>query len=185
MYQIQGSTIINSAAISSQLNTLQCSYCLTQNKPFKVTHHICFNSKQGQVIMHLTCFSEVTSWNLQTEPSWGFQWFSSAHPGNIRTVSLLPSFHVVSNSSFTNYHTVSCVWMTTDGVWIGNWIYYYDTIANSYTLQFTTTHIKFSQFDFTSRFLVTDPNNVLCLLPYRLANVSQLTKLCTCPVYNT
>jgi hypothetical protein len=33
-----------------------------------------------------------------------------------------------------------------------------------------------SQFLFVSRFLVTDPNSVLCLRPYRLANVSQLTK---------
>jgi hypothetical protein len=34
-----------------------------------------------------------------------------------------------------------------------------------------------SQFVFTKRFLVTDPNNVLCVRPYWLANVSQLTKL--------
>jgi hypothetical protein len=30
---------------------------------------------------------------------------------------------------------------------------------------------------FTSRFLVTDPNNVLCLRRYRLVNIPQLTKL--------
>jgi hypothetical protein len=53
----------------------------------------------------------------------------------------------------------------------------YSAIANSRTLQFTTAHTKSSLFVFTSRFLGTGPNNVLCLRPYWLANVSQLTKL--------
>jgi hypothetical protein len=51
----------------------------------------------------------------------------------------------------------------------------YKAVANSCTHLLTTAHTKFSQFVFTSRFLVTDTNNVLCLRPYRLANVSQLT----------
>jgi hypothetical protein len=33
------------------------------------------------------------------------------------------------------------------------------------------------QFVFTGRFLVTDPNNALCIRPYRLTNISQLAKL--------
>jgi hypothetical protein len=53
----------------------------------------------------------------------------------------------------------------------------YSAIANSYTLQFTTAHTKSSQFVFTSRFLLMDPNNGLCLHSYWLANVSQLTEL--------
>jgi hypothetical protein len=52
----------------------------------------------------------------------------------------------------------------------------YSAIANSQTLQFTTAHTMSSQFVCSSRILVTDPNNVLCLRPYWLANVSQLTK---------
>jgi hypothetical protein len=51
----------------------------------------------------------------------------------------------------------------------------YSAIANSHTLQFSTAHTKFFQFVFTSRFLVTDPNSVLCLSSYRQVNVSQLT----------
>jgi hypothetical protein len=51
----------------------------------------------------------------------------------------------------------------------------YSPIANSHTIQLTTTHTKSSQF-FYSRFLVTDPNSVLCLCPYWLLDVSQLTK---------
>jgi hypothetical protein len=52
-----------------------------------------------------------------------------------------------------------------------------NSIANSHILHFTTAHNKSSQFVFTSRFMVTDPNNFLCLRPYRLPNVSQLAKL--------
>jgi hypothetical protein len=37
----------------------------------------------------------------------------------------------------------------------------YNAIANSHTQQFTTAHIKSSQFVFTSRFLATNPNNDL------------------------
>jgi hypothetical protein len=51
----------------------------------------------------------------------------------------------------------------------------YNALANSYTRLLTTAHIKFSQFVFINRFLVMDPNNILCLRPYWLANFSQLT----------
>jgi hypothetical protein len=51
------------------------------------------------------------------------------------------------------------------------------SIANPDILQFITGHTKSSQFVLISRFLVTDSNNVLCLRPYWLANVYQLTKL--------
>jgi uncharacterized PurR-regulated membrane protein YhhQ (DUF165 family) len=42
----------------------------------------------------------------------------------------------------------------------------YSATANSHTLKFTTAHTNSSQFVFTSRFLVTDRKNVLCLRPY-------------------
>jgi hypothetical protein len=51
----------------------------------------------------------------------------------------------------------------------------YNALANSCTPLLTTTHTKYSQSVFTSRFLVTDTSNVLCLRPYWLANVPQLT----------
>jgi hypothetical protein len=50
--------------------------------------------------------------------------------------------------------TLSRIWVTIDGGWIGNWIYWtltdrnysnYSAIANSYTLQITTAGIKSSQ----------------------------------------
>jgi hypothetical protein len=41
----------------------------------------------------------------------------------------------------------------------------YSAIANSHIHQSTTAHTKSSQ-KFTSRFLVTDSDNVLCLRPY-------------------
>jgi hypothetical protein len=53
----------------------------------------------------------------------------------------------------------------------------YKALANSCTRPLTPAHTKSSHFVFTSHFLVTDPNNVLCLRPYRLANILQLTKL--------
>jgi hypothetical protein len=53
----------------------------------------------------------------------------------------------------------------------------YNALANSCTRLITTAHTKFSQFVFTSRFLVTDPINILCLRPYRLAKMPQLNKL--------
>jgi hypothetical protein len=53
----------------------------------------------------------------------------------------------------------------------------YNTLANSCTRLLTRAHAKPSQFVFTNRFLITDPNNVLCLLPYWLANSLHLTKL--------
>jgi hypothetical protein len=47
----------------------------------------------------------------------------------------------------------------------------YNSLTGLHTLKITVTaaHIKSSVF--TSRFLVTDPNNFLCLRPYRLANI--------------
>jgi hypothetical protein len=53
----------------------------------------------------------------------------------------------------------------------------YSAIANSHNLQFIRAHTKSSQFALTSPFLVMNPNNVLCLRPYWLENVSQLIKL--------
>jgi hypothetical protein len=51
----------------------------------------------------------------------------------------------------------------------------YNAVANSRTRLLTTAHTKPSQFVFTSRFPVTDPNNVLFLRRYRLATAPQLT----------
>jgi hypothetical protein len=48
----------------------------------------------------------------------------------------------------------------------------YNVLANSYTRLLTTAHTKFSQFVFTSRFLLTDPNNGVCLRLTLLANIS-------------
>jgi hypothetical protein len=42
----------------------------------------------------------------------------------------------------------------------------YNALANSCARLLTTAHTKSSQFVFTSRFLITDLNNVLCLRPY-------------------
>jgi hypothetical protein len=42
----------------------------------------------------------------------------------------------------------------------------YSTLANSRIRLLTTAYTKSSQFVFTNRFLVTVPNNVLCLRPY-------------------
>jgi hypothetical protein len=53
----------------------------------------------------------------------------------------------------------------------------YTALANSCTLLLTTAHSKSSQIVFTSRFLVMDPNNVLCLRSYWLTNVHKLNKL--------
>jgi hypothetical protein len=53
----------------------------------------------------------------------------------------------------------------------------HNALANSCTRLLITAHTKPSHFVFTTRFLVMDSNNVLCLCPYRLANISQLTKL--------
>jgi hypothetical protein len=53
----------------------------------------------------------------------------------------------------------------------------YRALANSCTRLLTTAQRKCSQFVFTSRRLIPDPKNVLCLRPYWLANISVLTKL--------
>jgi hypothetical protein len=52
----------------------------------------------------------------------------------------------------------------------------YNALATSCTRLLTTAHTKASRFVFTSCFLVTDPNTVLFLCPYWLANVPQLTE---------
>jgi hypothetical protein len=49
----------------------------------------------------------------------------------------------------------------------------YDAIANLYIFK-SVEHKLSSRSVYISRFLVTDPNNVLCSLPYCPANVSQL-----------
>jgi hypothetical protein len=76
------------------------------------------------------------------------------------------------------FNNVTIFGVTIDGVWIGDWIYWplttsnYSALANSYTHLLTTAHTKSSKSVFTRRFLVKDPNNVLCLCPYWLPNVS-------------
>jgi hypothetical protein len=62
--------------------------------------------------------------------------------------------------------TLSRVWVTIDGVWISDWIYwpltdcnYKNTITNHHTLKITTAHANPSQSAFTSRFPVMDLNN--------------------------
>jgi hypothetical protein len=97
---------------------------------------------------------------------------------------LIPTSHNdVKTLSVWLYYVLSRVWVTVDGVW-GFVTWFTDhlqivttssSVANPYTLQITTSHAKFSQSVFTSRFLVTDPNIALYLRPYRLANISQLT----------
>jgi hypothetical protein len=58
-------------------------------------------------------------------------------------------------------YILSCVWVTIDGVWIGDWITCnYSAIANLYTSQITTVHSKPSQSNFTSRFPVTASSSV-------------------------
>jgi hypothetical protein len=47
-------------------------------------------------------------------------------------------------------------------------------IANLHSLQITRADTATFRFVFTSRFLVTDPNKVLRLHPYWLANIPQL-----------
>jgi hypothetical protein len=57
-------------------------------------------------------------------------------------------------------------------------------MANLLTLQNTSTHAKSSPV-FTSRFSVTHPKSALCLRPYWLANVSQLTSMLTAISHQT
>jgi hypothetical protein len=82
-----------------------------------------------------------------------------------------------------NTKILSRVEVTTDGFWIRNGFNdhlqmvttgNYNTLANTCTRLLTAAHSKSSQLVFTIRFLVTDPNNVLCLRSYWLENVSQL-----------
>jgi hypothetical protein len=70
-----------------------------------------------------------------------------------------------------------------DGVWAGEWIFdhlytrlgttsIYKAIAHLHASEFSRTHVKSSQFAFTSRFLATDRNN-------RDSSASVLTSLLT------
>jgi hypothetical protein len=60
---------------------------------------------------------------------------------------------------------------------------YYSVTCRLYT-QLVTDHCNCSthkvSYILASRFLVTDPNNVLCLRPYRLANIPQLIHCSNC-----
>jgi hypothetical protein len=66
----------------------------------------------------------------------------------------------------------------------------YNALANSCPRHLTTAHTKSSQIVYTSLFLVMDPNNILCLCPYWLTNIPQLTHCSncllstSCPGYN-
>jgi hypothetical protein len=55
----------------------------------------------------------------------------------------------------------------------------YNSLTGLHTLKITVTAAHKVSYVFTSRFLVTDPNNVLCLRSCRVANVSPLTQLWT------
>jgi hypothetical protein len=78
-----------------------------------------------------------------------------------------------SESSGNHDHTVTCsMYVTIDGVWIGEWIYWpliqtnqnykHNAIANLHTLQIARAHAKSCQSAFTSRFLVKNLNNGDC-----------------------
>jgi hypothetical protein len=52
----------------------------------------------------------------------------------------------------------------------------YNSLIGLHTLKITATAAHIVFYGFTNRFLITDPNNILCLRPYQLANIPQLTK---------
>jgi hypothetical protein len=56
----------------------------------------------------------------------------------------------------------------------------YNRLIGLHTLKITViaAHIKYPVF--SSRFLATDPNNVLCERPYRLANIAQQSHCSNC-----
>jgi hypothetical protein len=85
---------------------------------------------------------------------------------DICTLSILINEIVSNNASKTGHLHVST--LINEIVTTSN----YSAVANSHTLQFTTTRTKTSQFVFTSRFMVMEPNNVLCSRPSRLVNIS-------------
>jgi hypothetical protein len=80
--------------------------------------------------------------------------------------------------------------VTGQGVWVGNWVYWifliwatnifeYSTLVNSRNWFLTTAHTKPLQLTFTTRFLVTDPNNILvCSRLFLLATCSHLIHGC-------
>jgi hypothetical protein len=82
-----------------------------------------------------------------------------------------------------------------NGVWIDGWIYWTlihttrnyncNSLTGLHTVYITVTAAHIKYFIFTSRFLVTDPNSVLCLHRYRIANIPQLTHFSNSPDYNT
>jgi hypothetical protein len=57
-------------------------------------------------------------------------------------------------------------------------------VANIHALQITRAHAESSESAFTSRFLVMDTDNVLCLRHYWLANVPQWLSSKLCPAYD-
>jgi hypothetical protein len=85
-------------------------------------------------------------------------------------------------------YILSHVWVTIDGVWIGDSIYWplidsnYGSIANLPTLHITRAHAKTSQSALTCRFLITDLNDkdssasVLMSLPAGQYSTDSLSK---------
>jgi hypothetical protein len=55
-----------------------------------------------------------------------------------------------------------------------------NSLTDLHTLKITVTAKYIFFYIFTSRFLVTDLNNVLCLRPYRVANTPQLNSSILC-----
>jgi hypothetical protein len=49
----------------------------------------------------------------------------------------------------------------------------YNSLIGLHTLKINVTEAHIVFYIFTNRFLVTDFDNVLCLRPYRLANITQ------------
>jgi hypothetical protein len=78
------------------------------------------------------------------------------------------------------------------GVLIGDPIYWplthttlitttnYNSLSGLHALKITVTAAHIFFYVFTSRFLVTASDNVLCLRPYRLVNILQLTHCSNC-----
>jgi hypothetical protein len=84
-------------------------------------------------------------------------WFNPEYGGNMFLQNVVEFQCNITDYCPLQYNPLfqlilSCVWLTIDGVWVGNWIYwtltdisYYSAIANSHTLQFITARTKSSQ----------------------------------------